>query len=214
MNSSRSSLARGRGLAGGFAWSAAAAGALLLALGGLAASAGAQTSHQLRSGATTQSRSHGRGAGSRLTGARGAERQAGRRRASATLEECLTATAQSGRSATFVAEMATVPGTVEMAMKVDILDRQPGDKVFYRLRAPGMGVWRLSEPGVQIFKDVKQVTGLSAPGIYRALVHFRWIDSEGRILRAARRRTASCRQPASSEPAFDSEAPPARMPGR
>jgi hypothetical protein len=48
---------------------------------------------------------------------------------------------------------------------------------------------------VKIYKYLKQVTNLSAPAEYRALVHFRWEAASTRVVRRAERFTQRCVQP-------------------
>ena len=62
--------------------------------------------------------------------------------------------------------------------------------------APGLGVWRASDPGVGVYKYVKQVTNLSAPADYRGLVSFRWQGAHGHMIKRDERRTRRCSQPA------------------
>ena len=57
-----------------------------------------------------------------------------------------------------------------MSMRIELLERMPGEAGFRAVAAPGLGVWRASEPGVGVYKYVKQVTNLSAPADYRGLV--------------------------------------------
>jgi hypothetical protein len=123
--------------------------------------------------------------------------------AAATLEQCVTTVDQSERSATFSAEMTATPGTARMAMRIDIEERTPADVQFHTVTAPGLGVWRDSEPKVKVYKYLKQVTNLSSPAVYRALVGFRWLNSKGRQIRREERLTPKCEQPA---------APPATTP--
>jgi hypothetical protein len=114
----------------------------------------------------------------------------------ATLEECMTTGAQSERSATFSGEMTALPGTQRMAMRIEVLERLPGEALFHVVSAPGLGVWRGSASGVKTYKYLKQVTNLSAPAFFRALVRFRWLNARGHLLRRAERRTLACDQPA------------------
>jgi hypothetical protein len=113
---------------------------------------------------------------------------------SVTLEQCMSTGEQTDRSATFAGEMTAISGTARMAMRIEVQERMPGEELFHNVSAPGLGVWRGSEPGVKIYKYVKQVTNLSSPAIYRALVHFHWLDEEGRVIRRAERRTSKCEQ--------------------
>jgi hypothetical protein len=113
----------------------------------------------------------------------------------ATLEQCLTASDQTQRSATFYGQIETIPGAARMAIQIDVQEHAPGDSAFHTLAAPGLDVWQHSETGVKIYKDVRQVTDLSAPALYRALVQFRWLDEKGHVIKSTTRRTETCRQP-------------------
>jgi hypothetical protein len=111
------------------------------------------------------------------------------------LEQCATSTVQAERSATFTAQMAATSATQKMGMRIELQQRLRGEGEFHTLAAPGFGVWRSSEPGVKIYKYVKQVTNLSAPAAYRAVVHFRWLGEKGRVLKRAELHTPRCLQP-------------------
>jgi hypothetical protein len=117
--------------------------------------------------------------------------------AAATVEQCVTTGEQTDRSATFSAEMTAVAGTARMAMRIEVQERMPGEELFHAVSAPGLGVWRGSAPGVKIYQYVKQVTNLSSPAAYRALVRFRWLNDKGYVIRRAERHTLQCVQPAS-----------------
>jgi hypothetical protein len=115
------------------------------------------------------------------------------------LEKCATAGDQLERYATFVGRMVALPGATEMAMRIDVEQRAPGHLFFRRVEgagSPGLGAWRASEPGVQIFKDVKQVSNLAAQLEYRAVVRFRWSGPQGIVMKREVLRTPACRQPA------------------
>ncbi len=117
--------------------------------------------------------------------------------ASATLEQCATATIpQTERSATFAGEMTAIPGTVRMEMRVDLQERGLEEQLYRTVSAPGLGVWHSSAPGVKAFTHIQQVTNLSAPAFYRGVVRFRWLGARGRPLKAEELRTARCEQPA------------------
>jgi len=125
---------------------------------------------------------------------------------SATLEECVTAVAQSERAATFSGEMTAIAGTVRMTMRIDVEERVPGETAFHAVTAPGLGVWRSADPKVKTYKYLKQVTNLSAPASYRGFVQFRWIGDKGHVIKRAERMTARCLQPAvPSEPSEATE---------
>jgi hypothetical protein len=114
--------------------------------------------------------------------------------ASATLEQCLTSVVQGERSATFMGEMTAVSGTVRMAMRIDLQERLP-DASEYQALGAGQGAWRWSSPRVKVYKYLRQVINLSAPDDYRALVRYRWIGANGRVIRRAERVTPTCSQP-------------------
>lgn len=136
--------------------------------------------------------------------------------ASATLKECVTAAAQHERSVTFMGQMTILPGAVQMTMRIDLEERQPGGAGFRRVSVAGnagLGAWRIAQSGVKIFKDVKQVSDLAAGAEYRALVRYRWIDAQGNVLWRAMRHTPVCHEPAPEAPA-SAESPPASAAGR
>jgi len=128
--------------------------------------------------------------------------------ASAVLEECLTSPVQAERSATFAGEMTAVAGTVRMAMRIDVEERMPEETTYHTVSAPGLGVWRLSDARVKIYKYLKQVTNLSSPAVYRAVVHFRWLARHGHVIKRAQRFTGSCVQPAMPATSTPQSAPP------
>jgi hypothetical protein len=122
--------------------------------------------------------------------------------ASATLEDCETSSVQAERSATFAGEMTAIAGTVRMAMRIDLEERTPEQSLYHTVSAPGLGIWRLSDPRVKIYKYLKQVTNLSAPAVYRGVIRFRWLAPRGRVLKRVQRYTGGrCTQPAPPPPA-------------
>ena len=119
---------------------------------------------------------------------------------SAALAQCVTAVPEVERSATFSGEMTAIPGTVRMAMRIDVQERMPAEAAFHTITAPGLGVWRVSDQKVRVYRYLKRVTNLHSPASYRALVRFRWLTARGHILRQAERLTPRCVQPASPAP--------------
>ena len=116
--------------------------------------------------------------------------------ATATVEQCITTGEQLARSATFSGEMTAITGTARMAMRIEVQERIPGEELFHTVSAPGLGVWRGSAPSVKIYQYVKQVTNLSSPADYRALVRFHWLNDRGYVIKRAERFTTTCAQPA------------------
>jgi hypothetical protein len=128
--------------------------------------------------------------------------------ASATLEGCVTAAEPEERSVTFAGEMATIPGSTKMEMRIDVLERMPRELVFHSVTAPGLGVWRTSAPGVKTYKYLKEITNLAAPAYYRAVVRFRWVNAKGHTIKSLEARTPRCTETApASEPVKRSEEP-------
>jgi hypothetical protein len=141
------------------------------------------------------------GASGPIAAARGVRRTApfpGPGDYSVALEQCVSSGSQPERSATFVAQMVASAGTQKMAMKIALEERGRGEAEYHSVLAPGLGVWRAAEPGVKVYKYVKQVTNLPAPASYRAVVRFRWVGDRGRTIKRAEARSARCFQPAPS----------------
>ena len=97
--------------------------------------------------------------------------------ASAMLEQCVTSVVQAERAATFAGEMTAIPGTARMSMRIVLQERRSGELLYHTVIAPGLGVWRGSDPKVKIYKYLKQVTNLTPPADYRAVVRFRWLGA-------------------------------------
>jgi hypothetical protein len=116
----------------------------------------------------------------------------------ATLEQCVAGAAQSERSAMFDGEMTAMPGSLRMAIRIELQELSSGEAQFHTVTAPGLGAWRVSDPGVKAFKYNKQVTNLFAPAAYRATIRFRWLNAKGRLMRSSVRHTPRCRQPAAT----------------
>jgi len=114
----------------------------------------------------------------------------------AALVQCQSAGQQAERSATFAGEMTIIPGAVRMEMRIELLERVPGESGYRPVLAPGVGVWRAADPGVKAYKHLEQVTNLAAPAYYRALITFRWTGAHGHVLLREERRSPRCVQPA------------------
>ena len=120
---------------------------------------------------------------------------------SVTVEQCVNSNVQTERSATFVAQMVATVSTQKMAMKINLEERGRGELEYHVVGAPGFGVWRPSEPGVKIYKYVKQVTNLAAPVSYRVAVKFRWVvGDKGKVIKRAELHSSRCFQPTLTAP--------------
>jgi hypothetical protein len=129
---------------------------------------------------------------------------------SATVEACVTSLVQEERSATFSGEMTAIAGSAKMSMRIDLEERAPEEAEFHAVVAPGLGVWRAADPKVKVYKYVKQVSNLTAPASYRAVVRFRWFSAAGHVIKRSERLTARCLQP----PTPSEATPPATGGGR
>jgi hypothetical protein len=114
----------------------------------------------------------------------------------AKLTTCTTGPTPPDRAAVFTGSMPRLAGAAQMAMRFDLLERRPGSPFFRRVAAPKLGVWDRSrrDPTLPGYIVTKRVEGLAAPGVYRAIVRFRWYDAAGNVLRHVRRVTRACRQ--------------------
>jgi CARDB protein len=115
--------------------------------------------------------------------------------ATATLSHCVAAVDEPDRSATFAGQVLASADTTRMAVRVEVQERLGGEAYFHTVSAPGLGVWRASQPGVKIYKFYRQVTNLPAPAEFRARIDFRWLGAKGRLIRHTSRLTPTCEQP-------------------
>jgi hypothetical protein len=107
---------------------------------------------------------------------------------------CQSGDQTSGRKATFVGHMRSVPGGAQLVMRFQ-LEEQYGGRRFTRVTAPELRGWRKSRAGVQSYSYSQSVTGLVAGESYRAQVQFRWLDSSGNTVLQVRRHSAVCAEP-------------------
>ena len=112
--------------------------------------------------------------------------------ATAKVVECSTGLTAADRYAVFRGGARRVPGTERMWIKFSLQERAGGP--FRRVLAPGLGIWRKSRPGVRRFAMRQRVLALGEGAAYRVGVSFRWYDSDGELLRRARRVSTTCRQ--------------------
>ena len=114
--------------------------------------------------------------------------------ASARVAECLRGPAPESRLAVFRAFMRRMPGTERMWLRFKLQERV-GEGRFRTVKAPGLGVWHKSRPGVRRFAYRQRVLALAEGSAYRTVVSFRWYDAGEQLLRQTRRRSPACRQP-------------------
>ena len=113
----------------------------------------------------------------------------------ATLKTCTTSALPVQRIASFVGSMPARTDAARMQMRFDLERKRDGRRGWRRLKAKGFGVWERANPNVAGFVFTKRVTALPVPATYRAIVRFRWLSANGRIVKRARSRTRPCRQP-------------------
>ena len=93
----------------------------------------------------------------------------------------------------YAARMRAVPGTARMAIRIRLFERY-GDRRFERVSAVGLGVWKKSRRGASVFRYSHRVEGLRQGADYRAVVHYRWRNADGEVIKTARRRSDVCSQ--------------------
>lgn len=82
-----------------------------------------------------------------------------------------------------------------MEMRFDLFARLGRDGAWLPVDVDGFSEWDVSDAGVSGFIIKKRVGGLLGGYSYRAVVRFRWRNAAGKVVRTARKVTASCRQP-------------------
>jgi CARDB len=111
------------------------------------------------------------------------------------LRASLTSCSALTRTAVFSGSMPTVRGTRTMAMRFDLQSRADADADWERVAVPGLGVYKRSGTGQTGFVFTQRVQELDAPGMFRAVVRFRWYARGGATLKTASRTTGTCVQP-------------------
>jgi hypothetical protein len=115
---------------------------------------------------------------------------------SATVTACATGAVDADRSATFSAVINAVPHTSTMSVSFDLYEKTSATSGFVSVTAPGFGVWQTSTRGIASFTANDNVVDLPAPASFRALVHYRWLNRRGHVIRRDARVTPACVQTA------------------
>lgn len=110
------------------------------------------------------------------------------------VSECKTGDQPEERLATFQGTVRTVKGATRMAMRFELLERTPADAQPQAVTVPKLSKWQRSGPGVKRFVYAQTVRGLTAGVTYRSIVHYRWYDAQGRVIRRAERLSGTCVQ--------------------
>jgi CARDB len=115
--------------------------------------------------------------------------------ARAVLVACERGVEESERAAVFEGRMSALPGTARLQMRFALQTRGLEGGRWSAVAAPGWDAWVTSDPGRQRYVYTKRVERLPAPGEYRTVVRFRWLDREGAVLARSRAASRACRQP-------------------
>ena len=107
--------------------------------------------------------------------------------------DCRSGDTPDSRTATFQGRMRAIAGTDRMLMRITLTERF-GDERRHAVSVPALRAWRSARPGIRDFRYKQTITGLQGGGEYRASIDFRWLDSDGNLLRKARRLSGVCRQ--------------------
>ena len=124
-----------------------------------------------------------------LTGTAGAAS-----RTAVKVSACEVGKVPEARLATFEGRMRPVKGAVRMAMRFELLSQTASTQAAEPVTAPDLSPWRRSRAGVSEFSYAQTVKGLAQGVTYSSLVHFRWYDARGRVIRRAERRSGTCVQ--------------------
>jgi uncharacterized membrane protein YgcG len=89
-----------------------------------------------------------------------------------------------------------------MAISFDLYERSAGGQ-FTQVPDPGFGSWQASNPRVTNFTANEDVLDLPAPGSFRAVVHYRWLNARHKVIRIDRRVTPACVETAVPAPLPD-----------
>jgi hypothetical protein len=111
---------------------------------------------------------------------------------SASVTACVSGATAAARSASFSAEIETVPGARTLAVSFSLYQRSGATVVWTPVSAPGFDVWQSSKAGIGSFTANENVIDLPAPAAFRAVVHFRWLDRRHHVLRRDERITPNC----------------------
>jgi hypothetical protein len=112
---------------------------------------------------------------------------------------CHTAMNPAERSVSIVATMRPVAHTRQMQMRVWLLDKRGGGSA-HALHGGDLGTWispansTLGQRPGDIWNLDKSVVNLSAPGVYRFRVQFRWLGWHHQVLETVQRISRQCRQ--------------------
>jgi hypothetical protein len=97
------------------------------------------------------------------------------------------------RFAVFRAGMRQAAGSTRLSLRFSLYESVAGGR-YHAVKAPGLGVWRRSRPGVGAFAYRQKVRALADGSAYRVAMSYRWQDASGATVKTAQRRSRPCRQ--------------------
>jgi hypothetical protein len=109
------------------------------------------------------------------------------------LVACHTGADPTARALTVDASMRALAGATRMQLRFDLYRQRAGRLL--AVGGPGLGTWNGATPGVARLRFRKTIANLPAPGVYRVLVRYRWLDGDGAAVAIARHLSVPCAQP-------------------
>lgn len=106
---------------------------------------------------------------------------------------CRRGAAAADRVATFRAGMRQIARSRRLSVRFNLQESVGGAR-YRNVTAPGLGVWRRSRSGVGAFAYRQKVKALAEGSAYRVVVHYRWQNARGTVLKTTKRRSRACRQ--------------------
>ena len=97
--------------------------------------------------------------------------------------------------AMFSGRVSAYRRSAKMQMRFTLQALTPDEPSWRKVDALGFGEWITVPSGFKKYTYDKTVQGLLAPASYRAVVHFRWRDARGKLIRSERAVSGVCRQP-------------------
>ncbi len=97
--------------------------------------------------------------------------------------------------AMFSGRVSAYRRSAKMQMRFTLQALTPDEPRWRKVDALGFGEWITVPSGFRKYTYDKTVQGLLAPASYRAVVHFRWRDARGKLIRRERAVSGMCRQP-------------------
>jgi hypothetical protein len=98
------------------------------------------------------------------------------------------------REAVFEGRVTSYRGSAKMQLRFTLQALTPDRRAWRTIGAEGFGTWITAPAGLRKYTYDKTVQNLLAPASYRSIVHFRWRDGRGRLVRSERVVSAACKQ--------------------